>query len=147
MASPPSLTLNLLFLSNSLSFCLRWYAMIHQVSACAVNLLSVRLFVTPWTVARQAPLSTGFSRQECWSGFLFHSPEGLPSPRMEPLPFASPLLTGKFFTTSTTWEALNPVRVHAIITLTFSSSSPGPTVLFFLWSCYRLKVRVPPKCI
>ena len=28
----------------------------------------VQLFVTPWTVARQAPLSMGFSKQECWSG-------------------------------------------------------------------------------
>ena len=34
-----------------------------------VKLLShVRLFATPWTVAHQAPLSMGFSRQECWSG-------------------------------------------------------------------------------
>ena len=31
----------------------------------------VRLFVTPWTVARQAPLSMGFSRQEYWSGLPF----------------------------------------------------------------------------
>ena len=38
---------------------------------------SVRLFVTPWTVARQAPLSTGFSRQERWSGLPF--PPGDPS--------------------------------------------------------------------
>ena len=35
-----------------------------------VKLLSpVRLFVTPWTVAHQAPLSMGFSRQEYWSGY------------------------------------------------------------------------------
>ena len=40
-----------------------------------VNSLSrVRLFATPWTVARQAPLSLGFSRQEYWSGLLFPSP-------------------------------------------------------------------------
>ena len=31
-------------------------------------------FVTPWTVAHQAPLSMGFSRQECWSGLPFPSP-------------------------------------------------------------------------
>ena len=39
---------------------------------CAVlsHLSCVRLFVTPWTVAHQAPLSMGFSRQEYWSGFL-----------------------------------------------------------------------------
>ena len=31
--------------------------------------------VTPWTIARQAPLSMGFSRQEYWSGLLFPSPK------------------------------------------------------------------------
>ena len=46
-----------------------------------VKLLShVRLFVTPWTVAYQAPLSMGFSRQEYWSGLPFPSPGDLPDP-------------------------------------------------------------------
>ena len=50
-----------------------------------VKLLShVQLFVTPWTVAYQAPLSMGFSRQEYWSGVPFPSPGGLPDPGMEP---------------------------------------------------------------
>ena len=44
----------------------------------------VRLFVTPWTVAHQAPLSMGFSRQEYWSGLPFPSPEDLPDPGIEP---------------------------------------------------------------
>ena len=39
-----------------------------------VALSHVRLFATPWTVARQAPLSMGFSRQEYWSGSPFPSP-------------------------------------------------------------------------
>ena len=44
-----------------------------------VNLLSrVRLFVTAWTVARQASPSVGFSRQEYWSGLSFPSPGDLP---------------------------------------------------------------------
>ena len=38
------------------------------------SLSSDQLFVTLWTVARQAPLSMGFSRQEYWSGLPFHSP-------------------------------------------------------------------------
>ena len=38
------------------------------------SLSRVRLFVTPWTVASQAPLSMGFSRQEYWSGLPFPSP-------------------------------------------------------------------------
>ena len=44
----------------------------------------VRLFATPWTVAYQAPLSIGFSRQECWSGLPFPSLGDLPDPGTEP---------------------------------------------------------------
>ena len=39
---------------------------------------------TPWTVACQAPLSTGFSRQAYWSGLPFPSPGDLPDPGIEP---------------------------------------------------------------
>ena len=50
-----------------------------------VSLLShVRLFVTPWTVAYEAPPSMGFSRQEYWSGSPFPSPEDLPDPGIKP---------------------------------------------------------------
>ena len=45
-------------------------------------------FVTLWTVARQAPLSMGFSRQEYWSGFPFPPPKDLPSPGTEPASLA-----------------------------------------------------------
>ena len=41
--------------------------------------------VTPWTVARQAPLSMRFPRQEYWSGLPLPSPGGLPDPGTEPL--------------------------------------------------------------
>ena len=44
----------------------------------------VQLFVTPWIVAHQAPLSMGFSRQEYWSGLPFSSPADLPNPGIEP---------------------------------------------------------------
>ena len=44
----------------------------------------VRLFATPWTVARQAPPSMGFSRQEPWSEEPCPPPENLPDPRIEP---------------------------------------------------------------
>ena len=44
----------------------------------------VQLFVTPGTVAYQAPPSMGFSRQECWSGLPFPSPGDLPDPGVEP---------------------------------------------------------------
>ena len=48
------------------------------------SLSRVRLFVTLWTVALQAPLSVGFSRQEYWSGLPFPSPGDLPNPGIEP---------------------------------------------------------------
>ena len=48
------------------------------------SLSRVQLFATPWTVAYQAPLSMGFSRQECWSGLPFPSPGDLPNPGIEP---------------------------------------------------------------
>ena len=47
-------------------------------------LCRVRLFVTPWTIARQAPPSIGFSRQEYWSGLPFPPPGDLPNPGIEP---------------------------------------------------------------
>ena len=52
-------------------------------------------FATPWTVARQAPLSMEFPRQEYWSGFPFPSPGHLPDPEIEP---GFPALEGGFFT-------------------------------------------------
>ena len=65
---------------------------------CNVCMLShVRLFVTPWTVAHQAPLSMGFSRQEYWSGLPFPSPGVLSDSGIEP---TSPALVGEFFTTA-----------------------------------------------
>ena len=56
----------------------------------------VRLFVIPWTVARQAPLCMGYPRQEDWSGLPFPSLGHLPNPGTEP---ESPALAGGFFTT------------------------------------------------
>ena len=64
----------------------------------------VRLFATLWTVAHQAPLTMGFSRQEYWSGLPFPLPGDLPDPGIE-LISQSPGLAGGFFTTSATWEA------------------------------------------
>ena len=48
------------------------------------SLSRVQLFETPWTVARQAPLSMGFSRQEYWSGLPFPFPGDLLNPVIEP---------------------------------------------------------------
>ena len=52
---------------------------------CGGLVTKLRLtLATPWTVARQAPLSMGFSRQEYWNGLPFPSPEDLPNPGIEP---------------------------------------------------------------
>ena len=71
----------------------------------------VWLFVTLWTIAPQAPLSLGFSRQEYWTRLSCPSPEHLPYPGIEPVSLMSPA-TGRcfflfVFTTITTWETLN----------------------------------------
>ena len=56
----------------------------------------VCLSVTLWTVVHQAPLSTGFSRQDYCSWLPFPPPEDRPNPGIEP---ASPASAGSFFTT------------------------------------------------
>ena len=60
----------------------------------------VQLFVTLSTVACQAPLSMGFSRQEYWSGLPFPPSGDLPDSGIEPATLKSPTLAGGFFTTS-----------------------------------------------
>ena len=61
-------------------------------------------------IAHQAPLSTGFSRQEYWGGLPFPPPGDLPDPGTEPM---SPALAGRFFTITDTWEA--PVKSYSVI--------------------------------
>ena len=86
------------------------------------HLIRIRFFATPQTVARQPPLSMGFSRQDYWSGLPCHSPGDLPNPGTEPTSLmgsirtlsyrrhktslTSPVLTGGLFTTSATRKAL-----------------------------------------
>ena len=65
-----------------------------------VQLLSpVQLFATLRTVARQAPLSMGFSRQEYWSGLPFPPPGDLPKPRTELTSSVFSALEDRFSTT------------------------------------------------
>ena len=55
-----------------------------KVKVKVKSLSCVRLFATLWTVAYQAPLFMGFSRQEYWSGLPFPSPGDLPDPGIKP---------------------------------------------------------------
>ena len=74
---------------------------------CVLSRFSpVLLYVTLWTVAHQAPLSMGSSRQEYWSGQPSPLPGDLPDPWTEPESLKSPALTGRFFTTSATSVAV-----------------------------------------
>ena len=63
----------------------QYYMCMYWSEAKWKSLSRVWLFVTPWMVAYQAPLSTGFSRQEYWSGLPFPSPGDLPNPGIEPV--------------------------------------------------------------
>ena len=75
--------------------------------ACVLSHFSHgRLFAALWTVARQAPLSMGFSRQEYWNGLPCPPPGDLPNPGIKPMSLASPALATRFFTTSAIREAL-----------------------------------------
>ena len=62
------------------------------------------LFAIPWLVAHRAPLSTGFSREEHWTGLPCPPPGDLPDPGIKPGSLTSPAWAGGCFTTSSAWE-------------------------------------------
>ena len=67
-----------------------WVCLQVYFEPCVLSHFShVWLFATPWTVACQAPLSMGFSRQEYWSGLPFLPPGDLPYPEIEPASLTS----------------------------------------------------------
>ena len=80
-----------------------------NIYLCVCVLSCVHLFLTPWTVALQAPLSMEFSRQEYWSGLPFLIPEDPPDSGSEPTSLASPALAGGLFTTAPPGE---PRHIH-----------------------------------
>ena len=72
-----------------------WVSLTLTIRACFSR---VQRFATSWTIACQAPLSMGFSRQECWRGLPFSSPGDLLDPGIKPASLVSLALTGGFFT-------------------------------------------------
>ena len=78
---------------------------------CVCMLSQLKLFVTPWTITHQAPLSMEISRQEYWSGLPCPPPGDLPDPMIEPTSLTS-TLAGGFFTTSSAWEVLRMTIVN-----------------------------------
>ena len=71
-----------------------WTHSTHVIVRACCLFNRVQFFTTLWTVARQAPLSVGFSRQEYWSRLPCPPPGGLPNPGIKPMPLASLALAG-----------------------------------------------------
>ena len=104
------------------------------VHVCVCVCVCVKLLHLLWTVAHQAPLSMGFSKQKYWSGLLGPPPGDLPDPGIEPVSLMSLALPGGFFTTSATWEVqeINIVptcwaTVRAKRNREYKTSSPSPS--------------------
>ena len=95
-----------------------------SICACVISHFSrARLFVTPLTVAHQAPLSVGFSRQEYLSGLPCSPPGDLPDSGAGPASLLSPALAGGFFIATPSekspgsrqlWLSLHPLNVELI---------------------------------
>ena len=83
---------------------------------------------TPWTVARQTPLSLEFSRQEYWSGLPFLFPGDLPDPRIKPVSPESPALAGRSFTTAPHGKPITP----------FIQSSNSPPEFLLCWANFQI---------
>ena len=74
-------------------------------------------FVSLWTVTHKASLSIGFSKQEYWSGLPCPPLGNIPDSGIKPSSLMSPALAGRFFTTSTTWKALNSKTYYNFLLL------------------------------
>ena len=109
--------------------------------------------MTPWTLARQAPLSTEFSRQEYWSGLPFPSPGDLPDPGIKP---ASPAFQADSSLSEPPGKAMSPAKPGRVIKATrfyftktlvprFNSVSAyrGQTQLHFFGFCQYLHLTPP----
>ena len=103
----------------------------------------VLLFATLLTVAHQAPLSMGFSRQEYWSGLTCPPPGDLSNPGIEPTSLMSPALAGRFFITPATWEAQVLVAQSCLIVCnSMNCSPPGSLELSSPWNYPGKNTRV-----
>ena len=100
-----------------------------QGGACMISCFScVRLFVTLWTAALQAPLSMGFSRQEYWSGLPCPPPGYLPDPGIEP---RLPALQVNSLPPEL------PRKPHIHTTIYKINKQQGPVVLYSIYACIQ----------
>ena len=81
---------------------------LNHLSSTLSRFSCVQLCAAPWTVARQAPLSVGFSRQEGWSGLPLPTLGDLTEPGIEPESAVYPAFAGVFFATRASGEGHGP---------------------------------------
>ena len=113
---------------------------ISPAMAPSSDLLYTQVLLDKWTGACQIPPSMEFSMQEYWNSLPFPTPGDLPSQGIKPASLVSPALAGRFFTTSTTWEALRWLK--GISKLTCPTLYPGfPISLPILCLSYFLPVQ------
>ena len=101
------------------------------------------------TVAWLAPLSMEFFRQEYWSGVPFPTPGDFPDLGIEPESFPSPALTGRFFTTSATWEApythicvyILSVYIYIYFPFLINSGRKLEEISKLLILCHNIKIK------
>ena len=123
----------------------------------------VRLYAILWTVAHQALLSLGFSRQEYWSGLPCPTAGDLPNTGIKHISLTSPTLAGGFFNTSATWEgpksgclladrykrwtilesstslhSCSALLLHALLNLLIASEVAHPVSFIVFSSCFLL---------
>ena len=122
------------------------------VCACILSRFScVRLFVTPWTIAHQAPLSMGILQARILSGLPCPPPGDLPHPGIKPTSLMSPAWADGFFTTSATWE---PQKVpqntptlqksYRLFRLTFPQELPLPCSLLSHFHMFHPLITLGP---
>ena len=109
---------------------------------CMLSCFSrVWLFVTLWIIARQASLLVGFSRWEYWSGLPCSPPGELPDPGIKPMSLTSPVLSGRYFTTSAAWEAHVCISLYIYIWNIFWSIVAFWASLVAQWSRSHLPMQ------
>ena len=105
---------------------------------CVCALGRVWLFPTSRTIALQAPLSMGFSKQEHWSGLPFPPPGDLPNSEIKPASIVSPALAGRFFTNCVTREAPYGYNIVLLATATTLYIRPLKLIRLITESLYPL---------
>ena len=94
----------------------------------------VQLFATPWTIAHQAPLSTGFSRQAYWSGLPCPPPGDRPDPEIKSMSLVSPPLAGGFLPLTAPVKPL--LALYYLIYFVYQTCKATTCLLY-----YKTKVR------